>query len=195
MGYEEFHRWYTTGDGSGSGSSPDATTDWRRLIESVLTPECVVIDIGCGDWQHSSLIDWGECRYVGVDVVPHLIDGLREKFPQHEFYLLDPVVGCTGLSELLDRVIPGGADIAICKDVIQHLSDSESLTMLSAILPRVGMLLLVNDTHGERNIDIEVGGCRHVDPRQPPYSLEAEEVMRLCGGDKLVLRVEGKRGS
>lgn len=193
MGYEEFHRWYTTGDGSGSGSSPAATTEWRMLVEGSLTPGGTVVDIGCGDWQHSKLIDWGDARYVGIEVVPVLVERLREQFPEREFHLLDPEGGCSGLAGLLDRIIPGGANLAICKDVIQHLSNEESLLLLSAILPRVDRLLLVNDSCNDGNPDIEVGGCRHVDPRVPPYSLDAEEVLRMCGGQKVAFLIKGHK--
>lgn len=191
MGYEEFDRWYTTGDGSGPGSSPEATVEWRALVESMLTPGCVVVDVGCGDWQHSRLIDWDDARYVGIEVVPALVERLRGQFPGREFHLLDPGGGCSGLAALLDGTLPDGADLAICKDVIQHLSNGESLALLSALLPRVGRLLLVNDTCNEANVDVEVGGCRHVDPRTPPYSLEAEEVLRMCGGQKVAFLIKG----
>ena len=33
-----------------------------------------VLDIGCGDWQFSKLMDWSEYYYTGIDCVPSLID-------------------------------------------------------------------------------------------------------------------------
>lgn len=35
---------------------------------------------------------------------------------------------------------------------------------------------MVNDIGGDDNAEIQVGGCRHVDVRKPPFSLEAESV-------------------
>lgn len=39
-----------------------------------------VVDLGCGDWQFSRLIDWSGVDYLGLDVVEFVVDTNREQF-------------------------------------------------------------------------------------------------------------------
>ena len=70
------------------------------------------LDFGCGDWQFSRLVDWHGASYVGMDIVPSVIQHNRERYggPGVEFMVTpeDP-------SRLPD------AELLICKDILQHL--------------------------------------------------------------------------
>lgn len=193
MGYEEFQRWYAPGgNGSGSGSTVDATVSWRKFLEEEILrlPEgSTVVDWGCGDWQHSRLLDWSRVRYVGIDVVPGLIERLQKDHGSSpaEFHLFDP---SEDPAEILERVVPQGADLVICKDVLQHLDDAEVFRILKGFEMIGGTWLLVNDACGgdDDNRQIEVGACRHLDPLRPPFSLQGELIMTL-GRDKRVVKI------
>ena len=67
--------------GSGEGSTVAATAPYRRILEHVLASPDVrsVTDVGCGDWQFSGLVNWQGKPYVGVDVVPELIERNRAR--------------------------------------------------------------------------------------------------------------------
>src|SRR5258708_3166902 len=69
-----FNRYYRSdawiGGGSGSGSTPSVTAPYRDFLTSFLRENNIrsVVDLGCGDWQFSRLIDWSGIDYLGVDV-------------------------------------------------------------------------------------------------------------------------------
>ena len=69
--------------GSGEGSTVAATAPYRRILEHVLASPDVrsVTDVGCGDWQFSGLVDWQGKAYVGIDVVPELIERNARRAP------------------------------------------------------------------------------------------------------------------
>lgn len=195
MPYGVFDLWYKVGEGSGPGSSPDSTVEWRELLDRVIEEHRpkVVLDFGCGDWQHSCLIDWHGARYVGVDVSPTVVADVTEKYGSDlvEFHLFDP--SRETVAEFLKRIVPDGVDLAICKDVIQHLPNRESLIVVRGILSSCRYLLLTNDIGSEsdeKNVDVKMGDARHVDPRLPPFDLEAEELLRL-GNSKTTFLIKG----
>jgi 2-polyprenyl-3-methyl-5-hydroxy-6-metoxy-1,4-benzoquinol methylase len=128
-------RW---GFGSGHGSLPRTTRTYRRFLEEFLGANSVrsVLDYGCGDWQFSRLIDWHGATYVGFDVVEPVIERNQQLYgrPGVEFMITpeDP-------ADLPD------ADLLICKDVLQHLPNSDVQTFLESVAPRFPVSLIIND--------------------------------------------------
>ena len=61
--------------GSGPGSSPANTIEYRAFVERFIEANSVrsVTDLGCGDWQFSHLIDWSQVEYLGLDLVPEVV--------------------------------------------------------------------------------------------------------------------------
>lgn len=134
-----FDRIYATnqwGAGSGNGSLPVHTHGYIALLERFLTERRIesVIDMGCGDWQFSRLVDWRAAEYRGYDVVSSVIEANTKAFgrPGVSFhgYDGDP------------RKLPS-ADLLIVKDVLQHLSD-DRIDATLAQLPRYRYALLTN---------------------------------------------------
>jgi SAM-dependent methyltransferase len=68
--------------GSGPGSLPSVNRPYVRLLQSFLRSNHIetVVDLGCGDWQFSRRINWGKARYLGLDVVPHVLESNRRRF-------------------------------------------------------------------------------------------------------------------
>ena len=70
--------------GSGEGSRPKFNQEYIPFLEDFLKTNNIksVIDFGCGDWQFSRYIDWGDkpfstmpkIDYLGLDVVDSVID-------------------------------------------------------------------------------------------------------------------------
>jgi hypothetical protein len=80
--FEEIYRGRLWGNGSGAGSDAGANAGYRRFLQSFLEENRIksVVDFGRGDWQFSRYIDWGGARYVGLDVVPDLIEQNSRSF-------------------------------------------------------------------------------------------------------------------
>jgi SAM-dependent methyltransferase len=171
---ESFSAVYARDDwqgGSGRGSTPENTVEYRALIERLLQAHDIkrVVDLGCGDWQFSRLINWGNVDYLGIDTVPAVIEANRQRFgPPCRFE-------CRDVSR--DPLPPG--DLLILKDVLQHWPSDT----IRAFLPRLEeyrFVLVTNCAFDSPllNSDIAMTGFRPLDLRQAPFFFEAEEVLR-----------------
>jgi hypothetical protein len=108
--------WGAAASTSGLGSEIDATAvlcaELPRLLGKLGVTS--VLDAPCGDagWiSHADL----DMRYVGVDIVPPLIEGLRARVAAGEIkgeYLLADITG-----DALPR-----CDAILCRDALVHLS-------------------------------------------------------------------------
>ena len=157
--------------GSGHDSTPDTTREYRELIEHFLLTHNIkrVVDIGCGDWQFSQLINWGDVEYLGIDTVQEVVEENRRRFGQrYKFECLD----------MTHEALPPG-DLLLMKDVLQHWPNCEIIKFL----PRIEQYqygILTNDCYPSSilNTDITMTGYRPLDLRLPPFSLVAEEILR-----------------
>src|SRR5215813_4182209 len=110
------------GTGSGIGSIPKHAKPYMLMIARFIRDNDIrsVVDIGCGDWQFSSLMDWRGVSYHGFDVVDSVVGANREKY------------GCDGIAfdVITDLADLPSADLVLCKDVLQHLPNADALTYL-----------------------------------------------------------------
>jgi GR25 family glycosyltransferase involved in LPS biosynthesis len=124
-----------------------------------------VVDFGCGDWQFSRFINWSGADYVGLDLVPHLIETNRKNFER------------SGVSFEIFRSLDDvpDADLLICKDVFQHLSNDTIAKYLAIFKQRFRFLLITNDDQPDTlvNGEIEAGGWRPVRLDRPPFAERA----------------------
>src|SRR5215203_3897529 len=98
---------------SGPGSHPKLTRPYVALLQRFLREHHInsVTDLGCGDWSFSRLIDWSGVDYVGIDVVPDLIQTLTSTYATPGVRFVN--------ADILNDDLPR-ADLAISKDVLQH---------------------------------------------------------------------------
>lgn len=169
-----FESWYAPGgQGSGDGSTAAYTSSWRAFIQDFMRQNNVrsVLDFGCGDWQFSKLIDWGDRVYFGVDVVGGLIHRLRKEHggPNRFFQEIDP----------LAPSLPGPVDLLIVKDVLQHLSNADILQLLPRFKVARHWLLVNDKSAGGKNPDTKTGGYRWLDMSAPPFSLQGTDAFKL----------------
>lgn len=170
---------------SGPGSAPGANRPYLEILrERVRAPGVqTVVDLGCGDWSLARELDWEGVEYVGVDVVPELVESLDRRFGA-------PGIGFRRRDLLRDPLPPG--DLAVVKDVLQHWPDDAVLEFLPR-LRRYPAVLLTNDvrvrTRGWRtlwlwrellppNVDTTMGGYRPLSLTEEPYSLPARRLAR-----------------
>ena len=158
--------------GSGEGSLPELTEDYRAFLSRFLREHEVrsVVDVGCGDWQFSRLMDWSGIEYLGIDAVSSVIEDNTRQFakPGVRFQCQD----------VLDKP-PPAADLLLLKDVLQHWP----FTSISQVIPWLSQyryVLITNDDVTGENIDISMGGYRPLDVRKAPFELPCTEVLRFA---------------
>lgn len=159
--------------GSGVGSFPEATAVYRRVLQQAVDAGDVrsVVDAGCGDWQIARLLDWSGVTYLGVDVVPELIERNRAAYGTEgiRFQALD-----------MSKAPLPRADLLVCKDVLQHLPSAWVSAFLAHAAGRYRYLLITNDVVGPGcppealNSDIGLGLWRTLDLARPPFNLKAD---------------------
>jgi len=166
---------------SGDGSLLQTTEQYRFFLQNFLKDHNInsVVDFGCGDWTFSQAIDWGESLYQGFDVVSHVIEKNKIKFetPRITFHVAD---GC--------RDVLPSADLLLCKDVLQHLSNKDVVSFLDN-LQNYTYCLITNDVDADTlsasNVDITSGSYRHIDIRKPPFSIHAKPVLTFKSGPNI----------
>jgi len=161
--FEDIYENNAWGKGSGPGSAPQNTVEYRLLLERFMRANDVktVTDLGCGDWQFSRYVDWSGCSYIGFDIVPKLIERNNAEFgrPGIEFRLM------TGIDDL-----PGG-DLLIAKEVLQHLPERDVQAYLAFIRSKYRFALLNNSVLPSLHLnhDIQAGACRPLKLNLSPY--------------------------
>jgi SAM-dependent methyltransferase len=166
--YNERH-W---GEGSGIGSAPENVMPYLQFLQDFLINNHVssVVDIGCGDWQFSRLVEWGGTTYSGFDVVESVVARNTSTFgkPGVSFHLLG------GMSEL------PSADLVLVKDVLQHLPLRDVQDYLGHCRRHYKFALITNDIYPDQwtNVEIGHGAGRALRLDLPPFNLPAPVVLR-----------------
>jgi SAM-dependent methyltransferase len=174
---EVFQHIYKTssweGGGSGRGSRPDATQVYRDVVSTLVQSADIrtVVDAGCGDWEMGRLIDWSSVAYLGLDVVPSVIEGNINEFsgPNVRFQCAD----------LSNATLPR-ADLLLCKDVLQHWPLELVQRFLGQLRKRYRYMLLTNDLRSIHcadellNGEIPLGSWRILDLEQPPFRVRPD---------------------
>lgn len=163
------------GNTSGPGSDAFYTTDYRAFLSKFIRLNAVrsVVDIGCGDWQFSRFIDFGDARYLGLDLVESVIQRNAARYAGNrvEFRVMPADMAH----------VPGG-DLLIMKDVLQHLSNDLIFAFFRTVFPRFRWCLLTNsyrklDTAA--NIDIPNGSFRCLDLTAEPFEFRGTYMMEF----------------
>ena len=139
------------GRGSGTGSSLFANKNYIPFLEKFLKENNIknVLDYGCGDWQFSKYVDWGNTNYTGIDVVDSVIENNKQQFTEHTYICDD-----NPFPYLKDK------DLIIIKDVLQHWPNKEITNFIDKLIKKNILILLVNQANnsglqnGKRNIRI-----------------------------------------
>jgi SAM-dependent methyltransferase len=176
------HEWGGTSK-SGPGSDPELLHVYLDCVRSVLRRSAItsIVDVGCGDWAASRLIDWGTHTYTGIDVVPELVDDLNRRFGHDRITFVCRNFMTDGLPQ---------ADLCIIKDVLQHLSNAAVHRFLETMKTQFRFALITNDLSHEARVgwrwwkahalpcneDIANGGYRPLRLTTPPFTLQARQL-------------------
>jgi SAM-dependent methyltransferase len=159
------------GNGSGAGSRIKSVKKYMSFLEGFIQMNNVtsVVDAGCGDWQFSKNINWGQVSYKGFDIVNTVVENNLKNFSDKnisfEIYNGDP-----------DNL--PSADLLILKDVLQHLPHRDIYNFVNNF-GRYKYCLITNciNPQGQTiNLDISRGDFTFLDLRLEPFMLNAREV-------------------
>jgi hypothetical protein len=160
---------------SGAGSTHEAAAAivealpglWKRYgIHSL-------IDAPCGDCHWIASIAMSLDRYVGVDIVPALIESNRAKYPTLNFTCAD-----------LTRDTLPEADAILCRDCFQHLPTrliQSALRNFKASGAR--WLLATTNRNADQYKDIAIGSSRPINLQLPPFNLPEPVALIAEGSD------------
>lgn len=156
--------WQSTPDApsSGAGSHPEVANRLGRELPALVTKLGIshFLDIGCGDFSWMRNVELG-CRYTGADIVPSVIERNSQQFgrPDRQFLLLNATVD----------TLPS-ADLALCREVLFHLSFADARALLRNVR-RSGItwLLATTDDVTQFNADIESGDFRVLNLSVAPF--------------------------
>ena len=183
--FDNIYRNNEWGCGSGNGSTVTYTAAYREFLEQWLRQQHVttVLDIGCGDWQSTKLINWEGIDYTGIDCVPSLITEHQKNYqaPNLHFYVKD----------VLSQPLTQTYDVIILKDVIQHWPTSEIRRVLPQLQAKAKWLLLTNCRHQRSATqDTELGGFRPLHYQLSPLQ-EFAPTLLFSWNEKDVVLVRG----
>jgi len=161
---------------SGGGSTVQNARPYMHFIEQFLKEKNIktIIDLGCGDWEFSQHIDWGDRFYIGYDAVKSVIEKDRRLFGSEHIKFKQ--------ADILNMKIPK-ADLALCKDVLMHLPNRDIQGLLERTR-HIKYCLFTNCVSPlhiaplNLNCDIPLGQFRCLDLSKPPFQVTGRIVLR-----------------
>jgi SAM-dependent methyltransferase len=166
---------------SGPGSADQFGEPYCAAILAAVDigPETTIVDLGCGDFRVGArLSSKTPARYIGVDVVPSLIEGLQERYGTERiaFRCLD----------ITDDPLPAG-NICLIRQVFQHLSNEQIANVVAklSVYDRVFVTehFPADESVAVPNLDKVQGAGTRVNSGvyldRHPYSLTTRELLSV----------------
>ena len=160
----EINLWGADTSVSGVGSELDATAAIRERLPGLLKELGVrsLLDAPCGDYRWMASLDLDLDRYVGIDIVPSIIEALQQRYRDdaHRSFLI---------SDLTCEPLPH-CDVILSRDCLVHFS-FRTLKHAVRNLKASGATWLLTTTFPEleRNEDIEDADWRPLNFEHPPF--------------------------
>jgi hypothetical protein len=147
---------------SGAGSTRAATGELVvRLSAFLKDVGCrKLVDIGCGDFNWMRNVA-GDFDYLGIDVVPRVIDANNTAYAndRRRFICMDAT-----------RTAINPGDVALCREVLFHLSFRDGMQLLRNIKATgFKYVLLTSDKSVWFNSDIRNGDFRRINLSKSPF--------------------------
>lgn len=149
-----------------------------RTFLNLLEAPPIIVDLGCGDFNVGKELVAYSKNYFAIDIVPELIERNRAKY-QEENLSFDCL-------DIVSDMLPKG-DVAILRQVLQHLSNDEVKQVVNKLYDYRYMILTEHlpEEEFESNKDIISGqGIRlkkgsGLDLLEPPFNFQVKEVKQL----------------
>ncbi len=150
---------------SGSGSSIAATTPVRDALRALIPGlgVRVLLDAPCGDHNWMRLVDWDLDAYIGVDIVPAVIEENRMRCTHTRKTFM--------VADITRDALPA-SDLVLCRDCLGHLTDDDALAAVRNIKASGARYLLATTFFAlAENPPGSTGGWRPVNLQRPPFNL------------------------
>lgn len=182
--------WGVAEDGdpsSGWGSFPVNAKPYMDFLVNFINENQIqsVVDLGCGTWEFSRFIDWGNVKYTGVDAVANVVALNQQKFGNSNISFIH--------GDILTMDLPEG-ELMVCKEVLQHLKNEDIQLFLSRI-SKYKHCLLTNDLAisytdcvditNENRDNVARGENRPIDLTKPPFNAPGVKVLNYPIGDHI----------
>jgi hypothetical protein len=156
---------------SGPGSTLGATETLRARLPAALTGLNIrsLVDAPCGDMNWMRHVQYAFERFVGIDLVPSLIDKLRSaKFPAGFHFQVGNIV---------TDILPA-ADALLCRDCLVHLPfaaihEAKRLWKLAGF----GYVLVTTFPEHAINEDCAAGEWRPLNMQAAPFLWPAPDLV------------------
>lgn len=160
--------------GSGGGSSPENTVEYRKLLQKFLKDKNIksVIDFGCGDWSFSHMIDWSGIDYLGYDCVESVINNNHIQHRSDNIHFTSNVT-------MLNEISENGGELIIVKDVLQHWSNESIILFLHQFRTFQYILITNSSNQNDDNEDIQIGHSRGLSAKFYPLKQFNPEVLAV----------------
>ena len=156
--------------GSGGGSGVEQTRAIRAQLPELARELRVrsVLDAPCGDYRWMSQVEWDLESYVGVDIVPELIEINRAAYQTDAVRFAVADITCDPLPR---------ADLVLVRDCFVHMSHRDIKQALRNLKATGSTFLLTTTYPGgvRRNWNIMTGWWRALDFERPPFNFPAPE--------------------
>jgi Methyltransferase domain len=170
--------WGEAGDGSGTGSEELATIDLREVLKKFILKHDVrkMVDAPCGSFHWMPLLLRNlkhkhnlTVNYTGYDVVQSVIEADKKahaKNPAWQFHIAD----------LTKVELPAEIDLILCRDALQHLSQSQVWQVLRVFQRANPRFLLIGAYLNQSNRNIETGDFDFINMMIAPFNLQPKSI-------------------
>lgn len=171
-GVFETKHWTKDGDVSVSGGGSEIrnasviAAKLKQLIE--LENVSTVVDCPCGDYNWQHLFKTDELLYIGYDIVPEVIQLVKNRIGHETNPKLDFAV-----ADITTDTLPN-ADLLIVRDCLVHLSFEDCIKALQNIARQNIRLVAITTFYDrESNADTVAPAWRPLNLRKAPFNLPA----------------------
>ncbi len=158
------NRWGSKESISGPGSTIRATELIRSALPDVLEKCGVrsIVDAPCGDFNWMKELSYTFERYIGIDVVPELIEETRVRYGNDTRYFQG--------GNIITDILPY-ADAVLCRDCLVHFSYRDVFNALHRFKLAGFKFVILTTFIGRENKDIPTGNWRPIDMTGYPFCL------------------------
>ena len=102
------------------------TLKYITFLQNLVNNSNYILDLGCGDFNYTSKIDFKNKNYLGIDCVESVINKNIDNFGNNNINFL--------FYDIQDYSIPKEVDLIIIKDVLQHWNNDTIIIKPSFVL-------------------------------------------------------------